>query len=96
LRQRVEGDLRGLSTIELAREARLSVHHFSRAFRRSFGQSPGRWLTDRRIDRARELLTTTDRGVVDIARTVGYSGAPQLARPFHARFGVSPLAYRRR
>lgn len=96
LHRRAQGDIRGLTPSVLASEARLSVHHFSRAFRRSLGLPPGRWLTQIRVARARVLLTTTDMGIGAIARDVGYRGAPQLARAFRGQVGVTPLAFRRR
>ncbi len=58
---------------ELARECGLSVSHFTRAFRKSFGMSPYRWLLERRIDRAKVLLVTGDLPIANIAMQSGFS-----------------------
>src|SRR6476620_10173717 len=55
----------------LARAAHLSPAHFSREFRREFGETPHRYLLTRRLERAAALLRTTDRSVTDICLTVG-------------------------
>jgi AraC-like DNA-binding protein len=54
----------------LARAARLSTAHFSRAFRRSFGETPHQYLLTRRLERAAALLRNTDRTVADICRRI--------------------------
>jgi AraC-like DNA-binding protein len=61
---------------DMARECGLSVSHFERAFRKSFGKSPYRWLLERRIDRSKALLATTE---LPIAHADG--GALQLREP---------------
>jgi transcriptional regulator GlxA family with amidase domain len=61
----------------LARAARLSPSHFSREFRRAFGEPPHKYLLMRRLERAAALLRNTDRTVPDICLTVGLC----LARP---------------
>src|SRR5438552_13687320 len=55
----------------LARAARLSPAHFSREFRRAFGETPHQYLLTRRLERAAALLRNTDRSVADICLTVG-------------------------
>ncbi len=88
--------LGSLTVARMAAEARLSLFWFVRAFGVSVGEPPGRWLTRMRVERARILLETSDMPIGEIARTVGYRGAPQLSRAFRRRIGVSPLHYRRR
>ena len=78
----------------LARAARLSPAHFSREFRRAFGETPHRYLLTRRLERAAALLRTTDRGVADICMTVGLRSVGSFTTSFGRMFGVSPTAYR--
>jgi AraC-like DNA-binding protein len=78
----------------LAREAHLSAAHFSREFRRAFGETPHRYLLTRRLERAAALLRTTDRTVAEICFTVGLSSAGSFTTSFHRTFGMSPTAYR--
>ena len=60
-----------LDVDDLARAAGLSRAHFSREFRRAFGESPHAYLLTRRLERAAALLRTTDRSVADICFSVG-------------------------
>lgn len=90
----VRGDLRTLTAAGLAREVRLSPFHFTRAFSATMGVTPGRWLTRARVERAQALLGDPALSVYEIARQVGYRGAPQLTRAFRLHVGVSPSGYR--
>ncbi len=78
----------------LARAAHLSPAHFSREFRRAFGETPHQYLLTRRMERAAALLRTTDRTVADICVTVGLSGVGSFTTTFGRTFGLSPTAYR--
>ena len=78
----------------LARAARLSPAHFSREFRRAFGETPHRYLLTRRLERAAALLRTTDRTVADICMTVGLRSVGSFTTSFGRMFGTSPTAYR--
>jgi AraC-like DNA-binding protein len=78
----------------LARAARLSQAHFSREFRRSFGETPHQYLLTRRLERAAELLRNTDRSVADICLTVGLTSIGSFTTSFGRAFGRSPTAYR--
>jgi AraC-like DNA-binding protein len=73
----------------------LSVNHFSRAFRRSMGKPPHRWLLDRRIDRARELLRDTSLTLADIALACGFAEQSHFTRVFTRTVGMPPGAWRR-
>jgi AraC family transcriptional regulator len=73
----------------------LSVNHFSRAFRRSVGKPPHRWLLDRRITRARELLRDTDLSLADIALGCGFAEQSHFTRVFTRLVGMPPGAWRR-
>ena len=78
----------------LARAAHLSPAHFSREFRRTFGETPHQYLLTRRLERAAALLRTTDRSVADICFTVGLKSVGSFTTSFGREFGVSPTAYR--
>ncbi|MDQ2968829.1 MAG: AraC family transcriptional regulator [Actinomycetota bacterium] len=78
----------------LARAARLSTAHFSREFRRSFGETPHQYLLTRRLERAAALLRNTDRTVADICLTVGLRSIGSFTTSFGRAFGMSPTAYR--
>ena len=94
LQRLAEADPGAFDYADLAQEVGLSPFHFHRAFQTSMGVPPGRWLTELRLERARTLLETSTLTVSEVARTVGYRGAPQLTRAFKARFVVSPSQYR--
>jgi AraC-like DNA-binding protein len=78
----------------IARAARLSPAHFSREFRRAFGESPHQYLLTRRMERAAALLRTTDRSVADICLAVGLRGVGSFTTSFGRTYGVAPTAYR--
>jgi AraC-like DNA-binding protein len=78
----------------LARAARLSTAHFSREFRRVFGETPHRYLLTRRLERAAALLRNTDRTVADICLTVGLRSVGSFTTSFGRAFGMSPTTYR--
>jgi AraC-like DNA-binding protein len=73
----------------------VSSSHFSRAFKRTFGQPFSRYIRSLRLERARALLTNTDRSISDIALACGLSDQPHLTRLFHRRYGAPPHAWRR-
>ncbi len=83
-----------LTVDDLARAAGLSRAHFSRAFRRAFGESPHAYLLTRRLERAAALLRTTDRPVADICFSVGLRSLGSFTTFFTRTFGMSPTAYR--
>ena len=83
-----------LDVDDLARAAGLSRAHFSREFRRAFGESPHAYLLTRRLERAAALLRTTDRSVADICFSVGLQSLGSFTTSFTRTYGVSPTAYR--
>ena len=83
-----------LGVDDLARAAGLSRAHFSREFRRAFGESPHAYLLTRRLERAAALLRTTDRSVADICFSVGLQSVGSFTTSFTRIYGVSPTAYR--
>lgn len=84
-----------LTMSDLAERSNMSLRTFARRFAEEVGLSPGRWLIQQRVDRARHLLESTDLAVDDIAGEVGFAGGTSLREHLHAAIGVSPLAYRR-
>ena len=85
-----------LEVDDLARAAGLSRAHFSREFRRAFGESPHAYLLTRRLERAAALLRTTDRSVNEICLAVGLQSVGSFTTSFTRSFGASPTAYRAR
>ena len=78
----------------LARAAHLSPAHFSREFRRAFGDSPHQYLLTRRLERAAALLRHTDRSIPEICFAVGLRSVGSFTTSFGKAFGRSPSTYR--
>ena len=83
-----------LGVDDLAYCAGLSRAHFSREFRRAFGESPHAYLLTRRLERAAAYLRTTDRSVTDVCFAVGLRGVGSFTTSFTRTYGISPTAYR--
>lgn len=83
-----------LTVEDLARAAGLSKAHFSREFRRVFGESPHVYLLTRRMERAAALLRTTDQSVTQICYLVGLQSVGSFTASFGRTYGMSPSAYR--
>lgn len=83
-----------ISLMALANLVGLSPWHFCRAFQRSFGMPPHRWLNSLRLERAKELLACPTLSVTDVALCTGFAGSSQFARAFRSAFGCSPRQYR--
>lgn len=83
-----------LGVDDMARAAGLSRAHFSREFRRAFGESPHAYLLTRRLERAAALLRTTDRSIADVCFSVGLQSVGSFTTSFSRTYGRSPSAYR--
>jgi AraC-like DNA-binding protein len=83
-----------LTVGDLARAAGLSRAHFSREFRRTFGEAPHQYLLTRRLERAAALLRNTDRTVTEICFDVGLASVGSFTTSFRRVHGAAPLAYR--
>jgi AraC-like DNA-binding protein len=83
-----------LGVDDLAAAAGLSRAHFSRQFRRAFGESPHSYLLTRRLERAAALLRDTDRSVAEVCLDVGLTSVGSFTTSFKRTFGQTPTAYR--
>ena len=83
-----------LDVDDMAGAAGLSRAHFSREFRRTFGESPHGYLLTRRLERAAALLRNTDRSVAEICVSVGLQSVGSFTSSFGRVYGRSPTAYR--
>jgi transcriptional regulator GlxA family with amidase domain len=83
-----------LDVDDFAAAAGLSRAHFSREFRRAFGESPHAYLLTRRLERAAALLRTTDRSVADICFSVGLRSVGSFTTSFTRTYGMAPTTYR--
>jgi AraC family transcriptional regulator len=92
LNANLDGDV---SLASVAAECNLSVSHFAHAFRRTFGRPPHRWLMERRIDVAEDLLLTSQLTLAEIASKCGFADQSALSRSFKRVLGESPGAWRK-
>jgi AraC-like DNA-binding protein len=83
-----------LTVADLARAAGLSPAHFSRQFRRTFGEAPHQYLLTRRLERAAALLRNTDRTVTEICFDVGLTSLGSFTTTFRRVYGTTPSDYR--
>lgn len=83
-----------LTVTDLAAAAGLSSAHFSREFRRAFGESPHAYLLTRRLERAAELLRNTDYPIADVCYRVGWASLGSFTTSFTRMHGLSPAQYR--
>jgi AraC-like DNA-binding protein len=78
----------------MAREAGYSRFHFARAFSAAYGETPGAYLTRRRIERAKTLLRTANLSVTEICVLVGFASLGSFSARFRRLVGRSPSEYR--
>jgi len=78
----------------VAAHAGYSRYHFIRAFKGAYGETPGQYLTHRRIERAEEMLRSADLSVTEICHLVGFSSLGSFSAGFKARTGLTPSEYR--
>jgi AraC-like DNA-binding protein len=83
-----------LTVADMARAANLSTAHFSREFRRAFGEAPHQYLLTRRLERAAAMLHTTDWSIADICFAVGLNSIGSFTSSFRRIYGRTPSAYR--
>jgi AraC family transcriptional regulator len=92
LQEHLDGEIK-LAT--LAEECRLSVSHFTRSFRKTFGTSAHRYLILHRIEIAKVLLSETNNSLVEIAAQTGFSDQAAFTRAFANVVGATPAKWRR-
>jgi len=96
LRDYLEANLgEQISVSKLAEMVRLSLYHFSRAFKQTFGMPPHRYVTSRRIERAKTMLANGDLSVTQIAMGVGFGEISSFTTAFRKMAGQTPTLYRR-
>lgn len=81
---------------DIARQACFSRFHFLRLFRRAFGETPHRYLTQARLARARNLLVSSDLSVTEICFEVGFQSVGSFSTLFQRQLGHPPTRYRAR
>lgn len=79
---------------QIARECRLSVSHFAKAFTRSTGISPHRWLMQRRVGVAKDLMLSTDSSLVEISLRCGFADQSHFTKVFAEATGETPGRWR--
>ena len=80
----------------MAAAAGFSRYHFAREFRAAFGETPGLYLSRRRVERAKDLLASANLTVTEVCMLVGFSSLSSFIRRFTELVGCSPSVYRRR
>lgn len=85
----------GVDLKKVARRAFMSVSHFSHTFKEKVGESPKRYLIRERIERAKELLSGTDRPAIEIAESLGYDSPFFFYRQFKSKTGMTVNEYRK-
>jgi AraC family transcriptional regulator len=80
---------------DLACACELSVSHFARSFKASFGVTCHRWITERRVERAQEYLAGTDLPLAEVATHSGFADQAAFTRTFHRIVGMPPGQWRR-
>jgi AraC family transcriptional regulator len=83
------------SLASLSLECQVSPSYFARAFRATMGMAPHQWIVRKRIERAKSLMTSSDRSVAEIAVMCGFVDQSHLSRAFARDAGMSPAKWRR-
>jgi AraC-like DNA-binding protein len=79
---------------DMAREACLSPYHFHRAFTQAFHETPHRYLTRQRLEKARHLLSQRERSVTEVCFECGFQSLGSFSSLFRRHFGISPSEFR--
>lgn len=80
---------------DMAEQESMSVRTFTRRFREEAGISPGQWLAQQRVERARHLLESTELSIDQVAHDAGFGTAQSMRQHLQTALGVTPTAYRR-
>lgn len=84
-----------ISASALAKACNLSRGHFTRSFKQTVGVPPHRWLQERRIEKAKELLATDDCRLADVAVKCGFTDQAHFSRVFKLMTNYTPFSWRR-
>ncbi len=84
-----------LRLVDVARSVGLSQYHFHRAYKSATGQTPYQWLTQQRIERAKELMSEWDAPLTEIGLAVGFGSSGHFSTIFRRMTGMTPTAWRR-
>ena len=91
----VEAHIESAASVhDLAMATNCSLSTFKRRFKHLYNTSPGRYMTDRKVERAAHLLATSDAAITHIGYEAGFGSPEHLSRTFQRTFGMSPSAYR--
>ncbi len=85
-----------LDLTQISSQANFSRYHFIRLFRKTYGQTPHQYLTYRRIEKAKTLLTTSQLSVTEICFAVGFQSLGSFSSLFYKYVGHPPKSYRSR
>jgi len=81
---------------QLAAVAGLSKYRFHRLFAATYGRTPAAYLSERRIERAQDLLRATNLTVTEVCHGVGFSSLGSFSSTFHRIVGESPSEFQQR
>lgn len=81
---------------EYARLCNRSLSSFKRDFYNLYGESPARWLLNKRLTHARKMICNSDNPIVDISFESGFENCTHFSHAFKKHFGISPLKYRQK
>ena len=79
----------------IARQAYFSPYHFLREFKKVYNKTPHRYLTERRLDKAKELLKKNDSSVTEVCFEVGFQSLGSFSALFTRNVGISPAEFRK-
>ena len=79
---------------QISSHACLSRYHFLRLFRQAFNKTPHQYLVERRIEKAKELLSSDELRVTDVCFEVGFQSLGSFSTLFHKSVGHAPITYR--
>jgi AraC family transcriptional regulator len=83
-----------ISLTDIATEVGMSQYHFSRLFKRSMGMTPHAYLIRQRVDRAKQLLSTTELTILEIGNECGFANPSHFAKCFRQQMGITPTQFR--
>jgi AraC-like DNA-binding protein len=85
-----------LNLDQISEKACFSRYHFLRLFRQAFNKTPHQYLIERRIEKAKELLSDDELRVTDVCFEVGFQSLGSFSTLFHKYVGHAPVSYRQK